>query len=449
MCSIIAGQVFTLGSRMGRSAVFWRVVHRFRLVLLALIAAAAYCIFLWVLRNSSFSADPLLDIYLVMAGSLIAFTFAANAMIRFRGTRDRISLILAFGFVLAGLVEAATSMTFYRGMLVANPGGSSVSIGWLAGRTLLGVLLLAALVVERRIPVSRDPEKEIAGATLVVGAVAYLTSVFYFMLPNALRIHPGTFVPRPWDLLPAAIYVAATVGYGLRLRRAHSALDRALFIAAGLNVICHITMSQSQHALDAPFTLANALMVLSYVAVLGGTLLDNAQLFDQVSRLADSDSLTGLANHRRLLQVLDNEIDRSRRTGRSFALLLFDLDGLKMINDKHGHLTGSHAIRRLGNALRVNSRSIDTAARYGGDEFALVLPETGEHDATGVAARICDRLAQDGQAPHITVSVGVSIYPADGLTIENLFGAADRDLYQMKRRPSKKKLRLGNVAACL
>ena len=89
--------------------------------------------------------------------------------------------------------------------------------------------------------------------------------------------------------------------------------------------------------------------------------------------MAASDSLTGLANHRRLLEVLENEIERSRRTRRSFALLLFDLDDLKKINDKYGHLTGSRAIKRLGNALRSNSRTIDTAARYGGDEFAVVL----------------------------------------------------------------------------
>ncbi len=76
---------------------FWGLVHRFRLVLLAVIVAVAYFLFLWGLRNSSYLADPLLDTFLEMAGSLIAFTFAANAMIRFRGMHDRISLILAFG----------------------------------------------------------------------------------------------------------------------------------------------------------------------------------------------------------------------------------------------------------------------------------------------------------------------------------------------------------------
>jgi diguanylate cyclase (GGDEF)-like protein len=413
-----------------------------------MIAIAGFCAFLWVLRHSRYVSDPLANAYLEMAGSLIAFTFAANAMIRFRGTHDRISLILAFGFVLAGLIEAGSSMTFYRGMLVTPAISTEISLGWLAGRTLLGILLLAALMVERRIPVSRDPAKEIAGVTLIVGAVAYLTSVFYFMLPRAPKIHPGVFVPRAWDLLPAVIYIAATVGYGWRLRRTTAALDRALFIAAGLNVVCHITMSQSQRMLDAPYTLAHALMVLSYVVVLGGTLLDNAQLFDQVSRLAASDSLTGLANHRRLLEAMENEIQRSRRTGRQFAVLLFDLDGLKKINDKYGHLTGSRAIKRLGTVLRDSSRTIDTPARFGGDEFALVLPEASAHDAEQAATRICEQLATDGEEPFITVSVGQAVYPADGTSIEQLLGAADAALYKMKRRTTGK-FQLKHLAACL
>src|SRR4029077_17160739 len=349
---------------------------------------------------------------------------------------------------LAGLIEAGTSMTFYRWMLVARVEGNHISLGLLAGRTLLGVPLLVALAVERRIPVSRDPAKEMAAATLIVGAVAYLTSVFYFMLPSAPVMHPGWMVPRPWDLAPAEIYAIATVGYGLRLRRAEASLDRALFIAALLNVVCHVTISQSQRGLHAPFTLAHVVMVMSYIVVLGGTLLDNAQLFDQVSRMAASDSLTGLANHRRLLEMLENEIQRSRRTGRSFAVLLFDLDGLKKINDRYGHLIGSRAIKRLGIALRASSRTIDTPARYGGDEFALVMPESNEQEARLAATRICDQLARDGQDPQITVSVGQAVYPTDGTTIEKILGAADKALYQMKGR-GQKKMRMGNVAALI
>lgn len=427
----------------------WSFIHRFRVLLLGLIVLAGYSTVLWILRNSAYQADPLLDTYLEMAGSLIAFTFAANAMVRFRGTHDRISLILAFGFMLAGLIEVGTSMTFYRGMLIAASASSmQSSLGWLAGRTLLGILLVAALVVENRIPVSRDPAKEMAGATLVVGAIAYLTSVFYFMLPAALKIHPAALIPRPWDLLPAAIFAAAAIAYGRRLRRADASLDRALFMAALLNVLSHLAMSESAHVLDAPYSLSHGLVVLSYIVVLGGTLLDNAQLFDQVSRQATMDPLTGLANHRHMFEVLQSELQRSGRTGRNFAVLLFDLDGLKKINDKYGHLTGSKAIRRLGVALRNASRAIDTPARYGGDEFALILPESGRADAHQAAKRICERLADDGQRPRITVSVGVAVYPMDGTTVERLLGAADVSLYKMKGS-GEKKTRVRHVAACL
>ncbi len=153
--------------------------------------------------------------------------------------------------------------------------------------------------------------------------------------------------------------------------------------------------------------------------MLGGALLDNARLFDQVRKLAVTDPLTGLSNYRTLINVMESEVQRSRRTGRPFAVLLFDLDGLKAINDEHGHLVGSRAICRLASVLRIHSRAMDTAARYGGDEFAVVLPEAGEEAADSVSRRICERLAKDGEFPQVTVSVGAAVFPRDGETIED------------------------------
>jgi diguanylate cyclase (GGDEF)-like protein len=157
---------------------------------------------------------------------------------------------------------------------------------------------------------------------------------------------------------------------------------------------------------------------------------------DHLRHLAETDALTGLANYRRLSEVVDSEIKRSERTARAFAVLIFDLDGMKRINDHHGHSAGNCALCRLADICLSSSRSIDTAARYGGDEFALVLPETGAREADAVGHRICERLSNDSEEPRLSISGGVAVYPEDGTTIETLFQAADRALYKAKHRES-------------
>jgi diguanylate cyclase (GGDEF)-like protein/PAS domain S-box-containing protein len=157
------------------------------------------------------------------------------------------------------------------------------------------------------------------------------------------------------------------------------------------------------------------------------------KLEDHLRQQAARDPLTGLGNYRHLAEVLDMEIKRSERTGREFALLLFDLDGLKQINDRYGHLIGSHALCRVADVLSF-CRDIDTAARYGGDEFAVVLPETGAEAANQVAQRICDSIANDGMGPVLSVSIGIAVYPHDGERIEALLRASDVAMYAMKAK---------------
>jgi diguanylate cyclase (GGDEF)-like protein len=265
-------------------------------------------------------------------------------------------------------------------------------------------------------------------------------------------MHPRAFLSRPGDLLPALLFAIAAIGF-VRRSRNHSStvsstVDRAIGIALWMNVACHLLATQSERLLDAPFTAAQFLKVTSYAIVLGGALLDNARLFHQVRQLAVTDPLTSLSNYRTLINVMETEIQRSRRTGRPFAVLLLDLDKLKTINDQHGHLVGSRALCRLATVLRIHSRAMDTAARYGGDEFALVLPEAGAEAAAAVGRRVCERLARDGEIPQITVSVGAAVFPQDGETIDELFAAADRALYGMKRRPDGIRT-LARIAACL
>ena len=187
------------------------------------------------------------------------------------------------------------------------------------------------------------------------------------------------------------------------------------------------------------------LLLQSFIGVMAVTSMALAAEFTEhkradeyVRQLAVTDPLTGLANYRRLLDTLDSEIKRYERTGRPFAIVLADLDGLKKINDTHGHLVGTEAICRLANILRIHCRAVDIAGRYGGDEFVLVLPEADSQAAQRVANRIAERLSTDGDEPPVTVSTGIAVYPHDGKTIAELFGAADRALY-LKKGSSKKR----------
>ena len=407
------------------------------------------------LRQTSIGGSPQAYLYLEIGGTLLSFCYAANALVRFRATHDRTALILAFGFVLSGIIETVGYFNLNSVLAIGPAALSGVPVGWMVSRTVLAVLLLAAIAVERYMPTARQPSKETAAALLVVALAVYLTSAAFLAAPAAPLARAGNLLSRPWDLLPAALFLAAAACFRNRLKNdkdkksSASVFDYSLFLVASLNVICHLSAAFSQQLFDGPFFLAELSKTLSYVVMLSGALLDQARLFEQVRSMAVSDPLTGLANYRRLISVLEAELDRSRRTQRSFSIVLLDMDGLKTINDHYGHLTGSRALVRLGKILRNHSRAIDTAARYGGDEFALVLPEAGKDLASRVVSRIRERLAAETEPPALSVSAGVAAFPEDGDSPEKLLGAADRALYAMKHRSGSSIQNLTRIAACL
>jgi diguanylate cyclase (GGDEF)-like protein len=386
------------------------------------------------LRQFALRPDPALLGYLQITTGIFAFVFAAVALVRFQGTQDRISLILGTGFLLSGGTLIASSVLFFQLIHQSSFSYPWAPVAWWISRVLLSLLFVIALLVEHFVPRSRHPRMEIAGALFSVLSLTYLITMSLHRLPPEVSHQPQALIPNPLHLVPALIFLVALYGFHGREYLKNSAFDRAIYRAIWLNIAAQLAACQSVQLLDGPFVFAQSLNVMSYGILLGGALLDSAHVFEQVRHLAASDPLTGLANYRKLLDVLDVETERTLRTGRSFAVLLLDLDGLKRINDTYGHLVGSRALCRVADILRFHCRAIDTAARYGGDEFAIVLPEAREEEAERVAARIRETISADGEHPPISASIGASIYHGEGERVEKLLAEADQNLYDDKAR---------------
>ena len=170
----------------------------------------------------------------------------------------------------------------------------------------------------------------------------------------------------------------------------------------------------------------------------GAIALDNALRVQRAEALSVTDDLTQLYNSRYLTQVLRRETKRASRSGRPLSLLFVDLDGFKAINDAHGHLFGSRALVEAATVIRASARETDMISRFGGDEFAVILPDTGSEGAAAVGERVRERIGAftflqgDGLSIQLTVSVGIATLPDVAASADGLMQAADQAMYRVK-----------------
>jgi len=168
-----------------------------------------------------------------------------------------------------------------------------------------------------------------------------------------------------------------------------------------------------------------------------GASIGNIKLFEKIQRQATTDGLTGLANHKTFYEILEKELWRSRRYGGQISLIMVDIDNLKKINDAYGHRAGDKVIREISRKVKECIRQIDTAARYGGDEFAVILPNTSLIDAIVVAERMVDAVAHSPttwkkEQIALSISVGLGQYDAD-TNPEDITSRSDQALYTAKQ----------------
>ncbi len=366
--------------------------------------------------------EGLVGAYLVnrFAGGRRAFTRARDAL-RFAGLAALLSTTLSATLGVTTLSVAGFAEWGRYG---------SIWVTWWLGDAVGALLVAPALLLwsaDHRLRWSR--RRVLEAAALLACVVLVGVIVFGGVLPWGRHNYPLEFLCMPF-------LIWAAFRFGPRE------------VATAMVVLSAIAISGTMHGFGPFFRESQNESILLLQAFMGITAVismalavlvsQHAHVQEQLRRLAVSDPLTGLANYRQLIELLEGEIKRCQRTGRSFAMLFLDLDGLKKINDRHGHLVGSRALCRLADAMRASSRAVDTGVRFGGDEFALVLPETAEAAAWQVAMRITERVKADGETPKLSVSAGVAIYPRDGDTVEALLSVADRLLYEAKVHAHRK-----------
>jgi diguanylate cyclase (GGDEF)-like protein len=181
--------------------------------------------------------------------------------------------------------------------------------------------------------------------------------------------------------------------------------------------------------------------LLTYLANQASISIENVDLHRTVQRQAVTDELTGLFNHRRFQEVMSAEVERTKRFGHDLGLIMLDLDNFKQVNDDHGHLQGDLVLREVARVLRESSREIDEPARYGGEEMAVALPQTGLQGAYEFAERVRRRIEDlelpllDGSGTlRVTASFGAAALPRSAdIDKDALVAAADAALYRAKR----------------
>ena len=211
----------------------------------------------------------------------------------------------------------------------------------------------------------------------------------------------------------------------------------------GTSVVGLISVARASRPFDAA-----EIELFDYLARQAGVSVENVGLHEQVQRQAVTDDLTGLFNHRRFNEVLEAEIERSRRFAQPVGLVMLDLDDFKQINDTRGHQQGDQVLRDVAGLLREYSREIDAPARYGGEELALILPQTDLEGAYQLAERLREGIEThemtmlDGQgALRVTASIGVAAFPDSAEDAAHLVAVADAALYNAKRAGKNKTVR--------
>lgn len=368
-----------------------------------------------------------------------------------------------------GLVEGVTLPTVLAALLMLREWGwwsillmcSVAAVGVLAARALISAhqahrQMHVLRMLHRRLVAHLHPDRLLQDLGEELRRLLFFDrlSLWNYARQEAHLQNAGVYPQQERAAFPAYLQVDGVLGKALDCRKplviTHDLRARLHEIAEhfeGSVLIIPLAVHEypwgllvlERQAQREPFVRADCeamQVVVDHLAML----LENIRLYRETADLAVRDGLTGLLNHRRLHERLQEELSRSLRYHHPLTLLMIDVDYFKRYNDTYGHQQGDELLRMLAEILRQNIRQSDIVGRYGGEEFVVILPETDKESAVVLAQRLCEVVAHTpfpgypgGSPVRCTVSIGVASYPEDALTASDLIAAADTALYRAKR----------------
>jgi len=426
--------------------------------LVALLLIAGYLVF----RGYSWTGSGHLHTLLEAAATLLAFIVGAMALVRYYSRKSNTFLIIGTGFLGTGLLDGYHALVTSEWLSLRLPSGLSSLIpwSWMASRFFLAfALLLSGWVWRRQAKLGEAGRLHERTVYLTTAAAALLSFLFFAFvpLPPAHYLASSSPFHRPQEFIPALLFLIALIGYLKKGRWKNDSFEHWMVLSLIVSLVSQaVFMPSSSRLFDLEFALAHLLKNASYACVLIGLMISMYSTYRLVEneiairltaeakaeRLALFDELTGLENRRSLQARIGQALAASRRHGWHGALLFLDLDNFKNINDSLGHSAGDALLQQVANRLAALVRSEDTVARYGGDEFVILLsevadkPESVRDKSWKIAEKVLASLGEPyrlgGHAYHVTPSIGIVLFPEAVETGEDVLKQADMAMYRSK-----------------
>lgn len=433
-----------LGVGILRSPAFLVVLQRTWVLIIFAAFSQTIAESVWFYNQTILGVDPFpssADFFYIF---YYIFLFAAVLSLPFFPLRRQERALMAMDITI--VMSVAVLFMYYFVLAPLHPDPNS---GWTPDLVVVSIypcvdlLILAALFSFLQRDVERVSREVILFLSVSI-LFTLLADIGWMVFGSYLSVYPQTQLDWFWTLAALAMLFATYWQYSHPIQQTPEKpiyfrpllRDLMLYFFTGAAFLLMLASAVEVKVSDMRYyavilvsiMLALLVMLRQYII-----LVENRRLYHEMEHLATIDPLTGLNNRRSFEHAIETEAHRAERFGHPYVVLMMDVDNFKLYNDRFGHLRGDDILKRMSTLLLMHLRTTDFLARFGGDEFVAILPETGLSNAQKVAAKIVDEAKNHFAQESVGLSVGVAVWEP-GMSYLEVLDAADRELYKFKNK---------------